>query len=314
MLNNQLKIFLANPRGYCAGVNRAITILNKVCEKYNNRKIYSYHQIVHNKYVIDIFEKKGVLFIEDLDLVTPHSVIVFSAHGVSSKVEEIAKKKEDVIVFDATCPLVIKIHKEGQKNEQEGYEVILIGHANHQEVIGIQGRLRKKAILIQSIDDVDNLRLSNDCKLSYITQTTLSINDTKKIVAKLKEKFPNIKGQELKDICYATQNRQNAVIELAKHVELIFVIGSKNSSNSNRLYDLAISEGKIAYLIDSYKEIDTMALKNISSIGITAGASAPDILVQDTITFLESLYETTDIITLNSKKEGAFFKLPTELE
>lgn len=311
-LTNQkiLEVILAQPRGFCAGVERAIEIVTKTLEKYG-APIYVHHEIVHNKYVVDHFKSRGVIFVDTIEEIPEKAITIYSAHGVSEQVEQTAKLRK-LPIIDATCPLVTKVHKEAQKNEKEDYHIILIGHAGHPEVIGTSGRVKKKVILVESTTDVEKINLQASDKISYVTQTTLSVDDTKNIIAALKKKFPNIKGPGLKDICYATQNRQDAVKKLATMVDMIFVIGSPNSSNSNRLKILAEQMGTTSYLINGPDDIQKEWLHNVSRIGITAGASAPETLTEKVLKHLDIL-APIHVSTMNGKQEDIKFKLPKEL-
>lgn len=302
-----MKIILAEPRGFCAGVKRAIEIVDKALEKFG-KPIYVRHEIVHNKYVVENLKNKGAIFVKEVDEVPEGQYVIFSAHGVAHQTEIDAANRK-LIAIDATCPLVKKVHYEAKKNEDLGKEIILIGHKGHPEVEGTSGRLRGKILLISNIADIAKIQVKDPNNLAYVTQTTLSIDDTKEIINELKKTFPKITGPNVNDICYATQNRQNAVKELAKQTELILVIGAKNSSNSNRLRDLAISEGIKSYLIDSKDNIDISWFKNINNIGITAGASAPEILVEEVVDFICQKYNAT-ISIMDGIKENIHFNLP----
>jgi len=303
-------IILADPRGFCAGVERAINIVEEALKKYGP-PIYVRHEIVHNKYVVDNLKAKGVVFVKEINEIPAGAITVFSAHGVAQKVEKEAKQK-DLEVIDATCPLVTKVHKEAQNHANKNRQIILIGHAGHPEVIGTAGQVQQEVLLVQSAQDVDDLVVTDPDNLAYVTQTTLSVDDTKIIIERLKSRFPNIQGPDLKDICYATQNRQNAVKELARQAELIIVVGSKNSSNSNRLRDLAEEMGTEAILIDNYHHLDIAKIQDKNVIGITAGASAPEILIEELISFITS-YFPAKITTIEGVKENIKFKLPKQL-
>lgn len=307
-----MKIILAQPMGFCAGVDRAVKIVEKAVELYGT-PVYVRHEIVHNKDVVDSLKKKGVIFVEELsEIKDDNSLVIFSAHGVSKNVEEEADLRK-FRVIDATCPLVKKVHKEVLRNDSEGLQVILIGHANHPEVDGTSGRIEKEVLLISKVEDVENLKVKDPNKLSYATQTTLSIRDTANIIDALVRRYPNIKGPDLNDICYATQNRQNAVVELSKKVDLLLVIGATNSSNSNRLRDLGEETETTSYLISSIDEIKDVWFEGISNIGITAGASAPDFLIKNIVDFLSSKFNA-DVFNMNSDiKEDIKFSLPKEL-
>ena len=309
-----MNIYLANPRGFCAGVDRAIEIVERALEIFSS-PIYVRHEVVHNRYVVNNLIKKGAIFVEELDEVPDGATVIFSAHGVSQKVRQQAEQR-DLRVFDATCPLVTKVHLEVARHEQNTEDVILIGHAGHPEVEGTLGQYKKnpdsEIYLIETVTDVKNLEVKNPDALAYVTQTTLSVDDTKNIIDALRNKFPNIIGPRKDDICYATQNRQDAVRELAEKVEVFLVIGSANSSNSNRLRELAENQQVDAYLIDGVEDIDYQWFEGAGSIGLTAGASAPEVLVQEVISTLEKLYDST-IITNEKATENVHFQLPKEL-
>lgn len=305
------KIILAKPRGFCAGVERAIDIVELALKKYGP-PIYVRHEIVHNAYVVNDLKRKGVIFVEDIHAVPDDAVTIFSAHGVSDQVEQEARNR-NLPVIDATCPLVTKVHKQAQRSEQKGHEIILIGHEGHPEVEGTAGRVQQEVHLIETVEDVANLVVNNPEKLSYVTQTTLSVDDTSMIIDALKARFPSIQGPELKDICYATTNRQNAVRELAASVDLLLVIGAVNSSNSNRLRDLGADMGINAYLIDTINTIQLSWFDQKSVIGITAGASAPEILVQQTVDYLVSIHPAVEVELMNGVEENVHFKLPSIL-
>ena len=305
-----LTIYLVKPRGFCAGVERAIAVVEKAIEKYGS-PIYVRHEIVHNKFVVEALKEKGVIFVNEIDEIPADSIVIFSAHGVAESVENEAYER-NLKAINATCPLVTKVHLEAQSHEKKGRKLILIGHAGHPEVEGTSGRVQSEVTIISNIDDIENLTFSANEDLAYVTQTTLSVDDTRKIIARLKERFPNIHGPDLKDICYATQNRQNAVKELAKLVDLILVLGSSNSSNSNRLCDIAKEMGKKSFLINNYQNIQKDWFIGINSVGITAGASAPEALVQETIEFLQKNF-VTKIENLEVIEEAVHFNLPLEL-
>ena len=284
------KIFLANPRGFCAGVDRAITIVERALELFG-APIYVRHEVVHNKYVVDTLKAGGAIFVDELDEVPDGKIVIFSAHGVSKAVQEDAKNR-GLEVFDATCPLVTKVHLEVSRFAKDAMDTILIGHEGHPEVIGTMGQFDTQyggAIhLVETVDDVANLVVKDPQKVAFVTQTTLSLDDTSQVIDALRARFPDIQGPKKSDICYATQNRQDAVKELAKVADLILVVGSKNSSNSNRLRELAEKEGTESYLIDRATDIDMAWLENHALIGVTAGASAPDILVREVIEYLQN--------------------------
>lgn len=305
-----LEIVLAKPRGFCAGVERAIEIVERAIKKYGP-PVYVRHEIVHNKYVVEDLKAKGAIFVNEVADIPDGAITIFSAHGVSENVEQSAAER-DLPTIDATCPLVKKVHKEAQRNEENGREIILIGHAGHPEVEGTSGRVKSEVILVQSEEDVANIVVQDPSKLSYVTQTTLSVDDTRKIIEALKNRFPEIQGPDLRDICYATQNRQDAVRGLSKEVDVIFVIGSKNSSNSNRLRDLGEEMGKPSYLINGPQDIDFSWLDNVSKLGITAGASAPEVLLEKVLDKLAE-YSTLKISTMSGVEENVKFKLPEDL-
>jgi 4-hydroxy-3-methylbut-2-enyl diphosphate reductase len=309
-----MQIKLANPRGFCAGVDRAIDIVNRALDVYG-APIYVRHEVVHNKFVVDTLRDRGAIFVEELDEVPEDKIVIFSAHGVAKAVKNNAEQRE-LKVFDATCPLVTKVHLEVMKYSQDGTECILIGHEGHPEVEGTMGQYDRvnggEIYLVEDEQDVAQLSVKNANALSYVTQTTLSMDDTAKVIAALRKKFPAIEGPRTDDICYATQNRQDAVKQLALECDLVLVVGSPNSSNSNRLRELAQRCGTDAYLIDSASDISPEWLKNKPSIGVTAGASAPDILVQQVISALENLGASSPQ-ELAGKPENIRFSLPKEL-
>ena len=309
-----MNIYLANPRGFCAGVDRAIDIVERALEIFS-APIYVRHEVVHNRYVVNDLIEKGAIFVEELDEIPDGATVIFSAHGVSQKVRNEANDRE-LRIFDATCPLVTKVHLEVAKHEKNTKDVILIGHAGHPEVEGTLGQYKQNPVsniyLVETVADVAALQVKNPKTLAYVTQTTLSVDDTKNIIDALREKFPAIHGPRKDDICYATQNRQDAVRELADKVDVFLVIGSANSSNSNRLRELAENQNVAAYLIDGVEDINYDWFDNAQSIGVTAGASAPDVLVKQVITTLENLFETT-IITNEKAAENVRFQLPKEL-
>jgi 4-hydroxy-3-methylbut-2-enyl diphosphate reductase len=307
---SKIKLILAQPRGFCAGVDRAIEIVERALELYG-APIYVRHEIVHNRYVVENLKAKGVVFVQEVAEIPDGAITVFSAHGVSEKVEGSARLRE-LPVIDATCPLVTKVHREAQRYEEEGRQIILIGHEGHPEVEGTSGRVKSGVLLVSTAADVDVLEVDDPEKLSYVTQTTLSVDETSQIVAALKNRFPEIKGPELRDICYATQNRQNAVRKLATEVQLLLVIGSSNSSNSNRLRDLGEEMGTPSYLINGAKDINAKWLEDVNAVGITAGASAPELLVQQVVEHLGTLAET-EVTTLDGIVENTKFKLPPEV-
>ncbi len=311
--NNEKVVKLANPRGFCAGVDRAILIVERAIELLG-APIYVRHEVVHNKFVVGGLRAKGAVFVKELDEVPDGSTVIFSAHGVSKAVKEEAKRR-DLNVFDATCPLVTKVHMEVSRYSKKGFEAVLIGHAGHPEVEGTMGQYSNPdggMYLVETESDVENLVVKDAENLYYVSQTTLSVDETRDIIAALRAKFPSIKGPKQDDICYATQNRQDAVRELAKQCDLILVVGSVNSSNSNRLRELAEFNGVKAYLIDCADEINPDWLQNINQIGVTAGASAPEVLVQDVIKHLQGRTDFT-VQQLDGREETIHFVLPKPL-
>lgn len=304
------KIYLANPRGFCAGVDRAIEIVEMSLKRYG-APIYVRHEIVHSRHVVNSLRKRGAVFVEELDEVPDGSLVIFSAHGVAQQVWEEARRR-NLKIIDATCPLVIKVHNEVHRDYNNNYELILIGHAAHPEVVGTLGQVPDKFHLVSSVEDVEALEVENSEHLSYVTQTTLSVDECSEIVEALNRRFPGIKGPHQEDICYATQNRQNAVKELAKFVDLILVIGSPNSSNSNRLRELAERFAVPAYLIDSYQDIQPEWIKDVEAVGVTAGASAPEILVNEVVAYLKGV-GAQEVEELTVVEEDIEFLLPKEL-
>lgn len=305
-----MKIILAQPRGYCAGVVRAIEIVERSLEKFG-APVYVRHEIVHNKHVVDSLRAKGARFVEELSEVPAGAVTIFSAHGVARKVEDEAQRR-GLSVLDATCPLVSKVHMQGQRYVDQGRTVILIGHAGHPEVEGTMGQLTAPVRLVQSVRDVESLDLPRDAEVAYITQTTLSVDDTRAIIGALRERFTNLVGPETRDICYATQNRQSAVRELAKRVDLILVVGARNSSNSNRLREIGEEAGIPSYLVADGSEVRFEWLAGRSTIGLTAGASAPDVLVDDVVAALRR-YGPIEMSTMPGIEERITFRLPGPL-
>ena len=308
-MKKEIHITLAEPRGFCAGVDRAIAIVEKALEKYGS-PIYVRHEVVHNEFVIENLKRKGAIFVEDMEDIPKGSHVIYSAHGVSKLVR---KKASDfnLVSIDATCPLVTKVHKEVIQQNKKGHIIIMIGHEGHPEVDGTMGQVddNEKTFLVQNLGDIDRLRIKNTEKISYVTQTTLSIDETKEIINKLKTKYPNISGPNKSDICYATQNRQDAIKSLIKDKELIIVVGSSNSSNSSRLAELAKQEGVESVLVGNIESFDLSILLNKKKIGITAGASAPEILVKNLIKKIKSNYDVL-IDEMNGIEENIIFKLP----
>jgi 4-hydroxy-3-methylbut-2-enyl diphosphate reductase len=306
-----MRVILAQPRGFCAGVERAIEIVERAIKVYGP-PVYVRHEIVHNKRVVEALKAKGAVFVEELDEVPTGAITVFSAHGVSQKVEDDANFRE-LPVIDATCPLVAKVHKEGQRYAEKGYEVVLIGHEGHPEVEGTMGRIPGKVYLVQDSEDVDALEVTKPDKLAYVTQTTLSVDDTRDVIEALKRRFPKIVGPDVKDICYATQNRQAAVRELARRVDLLLVVGAHNSSNSNRLREIGTEMGVPSYLIEDDRAFDPSWLEGVGSVGISAGASTPEALVQEVIGRLREQREI-ELEILDGIEEHIQFKLPEALQ
>jgi 4-hydroxy-3-methylbut-2-enyl diphosphate reductase len=306
------EIHLANPRGFCAGVDRAIEMVELALKKWGS-PIYVRHEIVHNKHVVHDLKKKGAVFIEKLNECPVDRPVIFSAHGVPKKVPEDAQKRQMLFV-DATCPLVTKVHNEIKRYYDKGYKIIMIGHRGHPETIGTMGQLPEgEVLLVENTADVEKMDLSEYPKLAYVTQTTLSIDDTKEIAIALNKKFPTIENPKKEDICYATTNRQEEVKRLVKHVDLMLVVGSKNSSNSQRLVDVAKNSGCTkSYLIEDYKKIDWIKVKEANSIGITSGASAPDHLVKEVISSIQEKFDTS-LVYDTTKKETIEFKVPLVL-
>lgn len=309
-----MDIYLANPRGFCAGVDRAIDIVERTIDIFGS-PIYVRHEVVHNRYVVNDLAQKGAIFVEDLDDVPDDSTVIFSAHGVSQAVRSEATNRK-LRIFDATCPLVTKVHLEVARHAKNGVNVILIGHAGHPEVEGTLGQYASttdsKIYLIETINDVGNLNISNSDNLAYVSQTTLSVDDTCQIIEALTNKFPHILGPRKDDICYATQNRQDAVRELSEQVDVFLVIGSTNSSNSNRLRELAEKQGVPAYLIDDANDIEQTWFSAAKKIGVTAGASAPEVLVKAVMKKLEDEFKA-NIHNDNGVAETVHFQLPREL-
>ena len=303
------RIILAQPRGFCAGVHRAVDIVEKAIEKYN-APIYVRHEIVHNKHVVDSLTNKGAVFVDEISDIPKGSNTIFSAHGVSDSVESAAENKS-LTVVDATCPLVKKVHIEAIKYNNQGYKVILIGHKGHPEVEGTAGRVPGGVEVVETVEQIKSLGYSQDDKLAYITQTTLSVDDTKKIIDALKIKYPFIKGPDTRDICYATQNRQKAVRELAKCSDVVLVLGNNNSSNSVRLAEISALTGVPTYRIADKSEINIELIKEFDVIGITAGASTPEVLVKDLISFIkQSCNQNIAVEVLDGAEEKVSFKLP----
>jgi 4-hydroxy-3-methylbut-2-en-1-yl diphosphate reductase len=305
-----LRVVLAQPRGFCAGVERAIEIVERALRKYGP-PIYVRHEIVHNRHVVEDLRTRGAVFVDELTEIPPGAMTVFSAHGVARRVEDVARER-GLPVINATCPLVAKVHNEGRRYAAQGREIVLVGHAGHAEVEGTIGQIEGTVHLVQTAADVATLAVRDPEKLAYITQTTLSVDDTKGIIAALKARFPSIVGPDVRDICYATQNRQQAVRELAKAVDIILVVGSKNSSNSNRLREIGEELGKPSYLIDDAAALRAEWFAGVESVGVTAGASAPEMLVQGVLEGLRQFGEIY-ISTLAGVAEDVRFRFPAQL-
>jgi 4-hydroxy-3-methylbut-2-enyl diphosphate reductase len=305
-----IRVILAQPRGFCAGVERAIDIVERALVKFGP-PIYVRHEIVHNRHVVEDLRARGAVFVDELDEVPEGAMTVFSAHGVARKVENAAASRA-LPVIDATCPLVAKVHAEGRRYAAQGREIVLIGHAGHAEVEGTIGQIDGTVYLVQTVEDAAALQVQKPEKLSYITQTTLSVDDTRGIIAALKARFPAIVGPDVRDICYATQNRQEAVHHLAELVDLILVVGSKNSSNSNRLREIGAELGRPSYLIDDATALQPAWFEGIRTVGLTAGASAPEVLVQGVIDGLQR-FGDVQIELLAGTPEDVKFKLPAEV-
>jgi 4-hydroxy-3-methylbut-2-enyl diphosphate reductase len=305
-----MEILLANPRGFCAGVDRAIAIVDRVLERFG-APVYVRHEVVHNKFVVDVLRAKGAIFIENLDEVPPGSTLVFSAHGVPRSVRKEAEAR-GLQVFDATCPLVTKVHLEVAKMRAQGREIVMIGHKGHPEVEGTMGQTEGGMYLVETPEDVARLEVNEPDNLSYVTQTTLSMDDAGKVIAALKQRFPAITGPKKDDICYATQNRQDAVKALAAACDLVIVVGSPNSSNSNRLREVARNIGVTAHMVDNASQLDAAWLPGKRCVGVTAGASAPEVLVQQVIARLKEL-GAGKVSELDGKAENISFPLPRAL-
>jgi 4-hydroxy-3-methylbut-2-enyl diphosphate reductase len=306
-----MDVLLANPRGFCAGVERAIEIVERALALYG-APIYVRHEVVHNKFVVEDLRAKGAVFVEELDEVPEGATVIFSAHGVSQAVRAEAERR-GLRVFDATCPLVTKVHSEVQRLREAGREVVMIGHRGHPEVEGTMGQAAGGIYLVENVDDVAKLGVQNEDRLAYVTQTTLSVDDARVIVHALEARFPNITGPRKDDICYATQNRQDAVKQMAGRCDLVIVVGSPNSSNSNRLREVAMNRGVDAYLVDGAGEIRAEWLAGRRQVGVTAGASAPEVLVQQVIRRLEAL-GAGKVLQLEGNAEHVVFSLPRELQ
>jgi 4-hydroxy-3-methylbut-2-enyl diphosphate reductase len=306
----KMKVLLAQPRGFCAGVVRAVDIVELALQRYG-APVYVRHEIVHNKRVVEELRAKGAVFVDEVSDIPPGAITIFSAHGVSRAVEDSADTR-GLEVIDATCPLVSRVHTEGQRYAAAGYEVVLIGHAGHAEVVGTLGQINGTVHLAGSVEDVQTLKVNDPTKLAYVTQTTLSVDDTREIISALQKRFPAIEGPDVKDICYATQNRQQAVRDLAQEADVILVLGAKNSSNSNRLREIGEEMSVPSYLIDDADALQPEWLQGKKVVGITAGASAPEALVDELIARLRTLGEI-EVERLNGISENIHFKLPPQL-
>ena len=305
-----MKIILANPRGFCAGVDRAIEIVERALELFG-APVYVRHEVVHNRFVVEGLKGKGAVFVEELDEIPNGATAIFSAHGVSQAVRKQADERE-LKVFDATCPLVTKVHMEVVRHRKAGYEVIMIGHAGHPEVEGTLGQVQSGIYLVESPEDVAQLQVDNASQLTYVTQTTLSVDDTTKVINALKIRFPDIVGPKKDDICYATQNRQDAIKRLADQVDVVVVVGSPNSSNSNRLREVAEIRGDRAYMVDGPDDLEQAWFEGVTAIGVTAGASAPEVLVQQVIEQLRQ-WGATEVETQQGDAETIHFAIPKPL-
>ncbi|MCP4957032.1 4-hydroxy-3-methylbut-2-enyl diphosphate reductase [Photobacterium aquimaris] len=310
-----MKILLANPRGFCAGVDRAISIVERALEMYQP-PIYVRHEVVHNRFVVEGLKQRGAIFVEELSEVPDDNIVIFSAHGVSQAVRNEAKARQ-LTVFDATCPLVTKVHMEVARASRKAMEVVLIGHAGHPEVEGTMGQYANQdggMYLVEKPQDVDALVVKDPSNLHFVSQTTLSVDETADVIDRLRQVFPEIQGPRKDDICYATQNRQDAVREMAATVDVMIVVGSKNSSNSNRLRELAVKLGTPGYLTDSADDIDPLWFEDKTLVGVTAGASAPEELVNQIITRIKQLTNATNVEELSGREENMFFEVPKELQ
>lgn len=305
-----MRILLASPRGFCAGVNMAILCLEECIRVFGN-EIYVYHEIVHNRYVVDRFTREGVTFVDRLEQVPSGSVLLYSAHGVSPEIRKHARAR-GLRTIDATCPLVTKVHLEAVKYAQEGYHIVLIGHEGHDEVIGTMGEAPESITLVESAADVDKLSFPEGAKLAYLTQTTLSVEEASSVITALERRFPSIEHPPKEDICYATTNRQHAVREMIAQVDLLLVLGSQNSSNSRRLEEIGATAGKQAHLIDGAHELQHDWFRGVETVGITAGASAPEVVVEETISAIRTRYGAT-VEEFKTREENVHFQLPREL-
>lgn len=305
-----MRVVLAQPRGFCAGVERAIEIVERALAKFGP-PIYVRHEIVHNRHVVEDLRRRGAVFVDELDEIPPGGMTVFSAHGVAKRVEQVARERQ-LPVIDATCPLVAKVHAEGRRYAAGGREIVLVGHAGHAEVEGTIGQIPGRVHLVQTVEDVATLEVGTPDQLAYVTQTTLSVDDTRGIISALKARFPAIVGPDVRDICYATQNRQQAVRDLAQQVEMILVVGSRNSSNSNRLREIGAELGLPSYLIDDAAALQPGWFDGVGTVGLTAGASAPEMLVRGVIEGLRR-FGPVEVATLPGVAEDVRFKFPAEV-
>ena len=305
-----MKILLASPRGFCAGVNMAIESLDLTLREFGS-PVYVYHEIVHNRYVVDSFKQKGAVFVDELEDVPENSVLLFSAHGVSPEVRKLAQAR-NLNAIDATCPLVTKVHLEAVKYAREGYTIFLIGHDGHDEVIGTMGEAPEAMILVETVEDVEKLEVPTDAKVAYLTQTTLSVDDANRIIDKLREKYPNLVNPPKDDICYATQNRQEAVRTICQNSDLCLVLGSQNSSNSQRLRQLADESGVPSYLIDGAADMKEEWLEGVETILVTAGASAPETVVEECIAWIKERHDA-EVEPVMVREENVKFPLPKKL-
>lgn len=305
-----MRVILASPRGFCAGVNMAIESLELTIAAFGT-PVYVYHEIVHNRYVVDTFRERGAVFVDDLQEVPPGARLLFSAHGVSPEIRRIARER-GLHAIDATCPLVTKVHLEAVRFAKAGYTIILIGHEGHDEVLGTMGEAPEATVLVESEEEVDHLEFPEAARLAYLTQTTLSLDDANRIIRRLEQRFPQIVGPPKEDICYATQNRQEAVSVLSDEVDLVLVLGSRNSSNSQRLKELAVENGVAAYLIDGADDINPRWLEQVETVLVTAGASAPESVVEQCLQYLRERYQAR-VETRLIRDEQVHFPLPREL-
>lgn len=305
------KVILAKPRGFCAGVEMAIETVERALQKHG-APLYVFHEIVHNQHVVKDFSQRGVTFVNSIDEIPAGANVIFSAHGVSPAIWQQAKEKKLKWLIDATCPLVEKVHREVRKFVAQGYWIILVGHKNHDEIVGTSGEAPERTLVVGTLEDARTITVPDPNKVTVLTQTTLSVDDTREILEVLKQRFPKLVTPAKEDICYATQNRQDAVKQLANQVDLVLVIGSKNSENSNQLVKVARALGKPSYLVDDYHGIDRAWLKDVASVGITSGASVPDSLVQDAVNYFTS--QGVEVQQLGLVEENIHFALPDEIE